>query len=575
MPSITSLGLGASALNQETIDKLRKADEAAMLKPIKDRVDKVIQQKEDFQTIVNSLKNLQTLGSYFSDELTYLKRSTSNSGNGGTVEAQSGVSPQSGKIFVEQLAQKSIYQSKGFAKTSDIISTKGGENLIISIDGKKYEIELSAGMTLNDLKEEINETTNGNIEASILNIGGDDPYTLVLKSKDTGKENEITITTTGDDTDFGFDEIQQAQDAKFDFNGVSITRDTNTVTDLMVGVTINLDKAGEYINFTISQDLNEMADKFEEFVNAYNDTATLLNNATKYDVDTGEVGSFQGESRINSIRGRITDFLFRTNSDGNALVNYGVSIDEKGILSFDKEEFISKMQEDTKAFEALLRGEKKITEASLITDKVGYEKIQEIKSDGSVQYSYTPLSKDVTVAYASIRINGIPLPEVSFSASNTPEENTQILVKAINKIADNTGVTASVSASGDKVVLSEPTGGRIEISEVSEDAKKYFGFSETVKTGSVEETDGIFSDLDDYFDSTLVGEFSTLGLLEGSLKSESSSLEDEIDAVTKRLDDKYAIMTEQFAKYNQIIKQFESDFNSLKMQIDTMIAAKK
>ena len=577
MASITSLGIGTESYNltQETIDKLRKAEEATVLKPVKSRVEKVIQQKDDFKVIVDALKNLQSLGSYFGDEISYLQRSTSYTGNGGSIEAQSGVTPQDGKIYIQQLAQKSIYQSKAFAKTTDIISSNGGETLSISIDGKEYKIDITAGMSLNDLKEEINQTAQGAIEASILNIGGDEPYALVIKSKETGEDNEIKITASSDDLDFGFSEIQKAQDAKFDFNGVSVTRDTNEITDLIVGVTIKLEEAGEYINFTISQNLDEMVEKFEEFVNTFNDTTELLNEATKYDIDTGESGSFQGESRINSIRGRLTDILFKQNSDGNTIVNYGVEIDQDGKLLFDKEEFLSQMQSDTKAFESLFRGETKITEATLVSDKVGYDTIQEIKSDGSIEYTYIPIEKDVTIEYGDVKINDISLPEVTFYASNTPEENTQILAKAINQIADDTGVEATVSASGDKIILTEKTGGKIEISEISEDAEKYFGLNKTVKSGSVEYTDGIFSEMDDYFDSILVGEYSTLGLLESTLKSEGESLEDEIDAITKRLDEKYALMAEQFVRYNQIIKEFESDFNSLKMQIDAMVAAKK
>jgi len=222
----------------------------------------------------------------------------------------------------------------------------------------------------------------------------------------------------------------------------------------------------------------------------------------------------------------------------------------------------------------MMRGETKVTEAILTTGKIGYEKTEKINADGTISYEYAPLQEDVTVEYGSIRINSIPLPEVKLLASNSEEENTQILAKAINDIADNTGVKATISASGDRVILTEELGGRIEISEASEDAQKYLGFINTVSSGSVEYTSGIFSDLGDYFDSLIVGENSTLGLLGQSLDYDSKRLEEEIDTVTERLDKKYDIMAQQFAQYSKIIKQFESDFNSLKMQIDTLTAKK-
>ena len=577
MASISSLGIGVENYNltQDTIDKLRKVDEEAMLKPVKKRVDKNLQQKEDYQTIVESLKILQTSSSYFGDELSYLKRSTTYSGDGGTIEANSGVLPSSGQIYVEQLATKSIFQSKGFAKTTDPISSSGDETLTMQVGDDTIEIDINAGMSLEELREEINSNSKDLVEASILNVGGDNPYTLVIKSKESGLDNEITINLSNEDSQLSFDEIQKAGDAKFDFNGVSITRSTNTITDLMVGVTINLQEAGEYINYSITQDLDEMLSKFEEFVETYNSVVSILNEATKYDVDSGESGSFQGDTTISSIRSQVNDIILGYADNGKSLANYGLDINEKGILSLDSAKFQEEMTNDPETFEAMMRGETKITEAVLTNGKTGYEKVEEINADGTTSYEYIPLQEDITIEYGSVRINGVPLPQIELLASNSAEENTQILAKAINDIADNTGVKATLSASGDRVILTEELGGRIEISEASEDAQKYLGFINTVSSGSVEYTDGIFSDLSDYFDSLIVGENSTLGLLGKSLDYDSKRLEEEIDAVTERLDKKYDIMAQQFAQYSKIIKQFESDFNSLKMQIDTLTAKKQ
>ncbi len=573
--SISILGLGSSALNADTIDQLKAADEKILLAPAQKRAERNIQQREDFQTLVDGLKGLQSTASYFADEISYLKRSTTVSGDGGTISAESGVSPQSGKIYVEQLAQRSILQSRGFATQNEIISASGGETLTIALGPDRFEIDITAGMSLSDLQETIRERTGGAIEASILNTGGDEPYSLVLKSKDTGSSNEVSVTSSSDTFDLGFTEIQKGQDAKFTYNGIAITRESNTVDDLLTGVTITLDQADEYINFEIKQNLSEMSDKFEEFVNSYNETMALVAELTDFDEESSTAASFQGDSRVNSIRTSLSGLIFKTSTLDMSMTEFGLDVTQDGVLTFNKADFEAKMAEDPEAFESFFRGNTEVKEAVSISGKVGYS-YQSLTDaqDNSDQSTYLPIEEDVTVAYGSVNINGVALPEITLLASNTPEENTQLLVKTINSITLETGVKASVSGSGDKVILTNESGGEIDLSGATSDAVNYLGLSNSREIGSRDYTDGLFSDIDNYFEGLLVGEFSTLGLLESSLKSDTERLDEEIAKTTERINQRYEIMEAQFASYNSIIKQFESSFSALQMQIDTMTADK-
>lgn len=569
--SISILGLGSSALNADVIDQLKAADEEILLAPSQKRAEANIQQRQDFETLIENLKGLRDSASVFSDELSYLKRTTTVSGDGGTVTAESGVTPQDGKIYVEQLAQRSILQSKGFSSETDMLSAIEGETMTIALGPDRFEIDLKSGMTLSDLQQEIQDRTGGAVEASILNVGGDEPYTLVLKSKDTGSDNELSVTYSSETFDLGLTEIQKAQDAKFDYNGISITRSSNTVDDLITGVKINLDQEGEYINFEIKQNLDEMGDMFEDFVNTYNETVALLGDLTDYDIETGDSGSFQGDTRVSAIRSELSRMLFATSADGTNMTAFGLDVTEDGMMSLDRGTFESKMAEDTSAFEGFFRGNTKITEAVSVSGRVGYS-YQSLTDaqDGSDQSTYLPITEDVTIGYGSIKINGINLPSVSLLASNTPQENTLLLVKAINDIANETGVKASVSGSGDKVIFTNESGGEIDLSGATADAMNYLGLSNGRVVGKSEYTDGIFADIDAYFEGLIVGEESTLGLLETSLKNETDRLDEEISKTKERLETKYSIMEEQFASYNSIIKQFESSFSALQMQIDAM-----
>ena len=101
--------------------------------------------------------------------------------------------------------------------------------------------------TLADLRDGINNA-DMDVTASILKTG-DLTYALVLKARE-GAAHAMRITATEDPGAAGLNNFAYstpdssvqtiaAADAKFDMDGVTITRETNEVTDLIKGVTLH------------------------------------------------------------------------------------------------------------------------------------------------------------------------------------------------------------------------------------------------------------------------------------------------------------------------------------------------
>ena len=102
--------------------------------------------------------------------------------------------------------------------------------------------------TLESLKDKINALNYG-VVASVIGAG-DDTFTLVLKSSD-GKSNALRITATESPSGSGLSTIDNTTtngskqklagaDASFTVDGISLTRSSNTITDLFSGYTVNL-----------------------------------------------------------------------------------------------------------------------------------------------------------------------------------------------------------------------------------------------------------------------------------------------------------------------------------------------
>ncbi|MBL0687686.1 MAG: flagellar filament capping protein FliD [Sulfurospirillum sp.] len=195
--SLSNIGLGSNgALNWDIIEQLRAVDEQNQIVPISNKILNTNEKLADLSILTTLTAGFKSATSTLSDQLSYLKRTTSVSGNSIGVSAVSGVNIQEFNIDVNNLATHDIMESKKFSSETSTFAT-GDETITIHVDGIDYNIDITANTTITQLKDEIFDKTNGQVVTSILNVGGEDPYKLVLKSKDTGADQSILITSTG------------------------------------------------------------------------------------------------------------------------------------------------------------------------------------------------------------------------------------------------------------------------------------------------------------------------------------------------------------------------------------------
>ena len=71
------------------------------------------------------------------------------------------------------------------------------------------------------------------------------------------------------------------------------------------------------------------------------------------------------------------------------------------------------------------------------------------------------------------------------------------------------------------------------------------------------------------------GEHSSLKMFEKSIDNDTKKLQEEREQSLKRLNERYEIMANKFAAYDSLINQMNQQFQSLQMQIDAQIYAKK
>ncbi|EFO6606269.1 flagellar filament capping protein FliD [Campylobacter upsaliensis] len=360
--TLSSLGFASGVLTQETIDKLKKAEEAGRVEPYKKKVEENAAKQKDLTEIKTKLLAFQTAVSSLGDATAFAARKVSSSikdNPAASLSADAGVALQSMKVNVTQLAEKDVYQSKALATDTGLVNAnlKNEVKLTFFQNGKEYSVTIDKTTTYKDLADKISTASDGNIVAKIINTGEKpDGYRLSLTSKETGEENAISFypgskeTTTQPDgttkteykenqeakdifknlgwelddnnkpTDidknkkgYGIKDqtnhLKKAQNAEFTMDGIKMVRPSNTITDIGVGLTLTLNKTGE-VNFEVQQDTEAVTKAMEDLVNAYNDLVANLNASTDFNSETGMKGTLQGVSEVNSIRSTLISALF-------------------------------------------------------------------------------------------------------------------------------------------------------------------------------------------------------------------------------------------------------------------------
>ncbi len=581
--SLSSLGLGSKVLNYDVIDKLKDADEKALIAPLDKKMEQNVEKQKalvEIKTLLSALKGpVKTL----SDYSTYISRKSNVTGDALSASVGAGVPIQDIKVDVQNLAQGDINELGAKFSSRDDIFSQVDTTLKFYTQNKDYAVDIKAGMTLGDVAQSITDATNGEVMGIVMKTGGNDPYQLMVNTKNTGEDNRVyfgshlqstltnknalslgldgsgkselslnlkgadgnmhevpimlelhesasikqkntaiqkaiqqalendpnfkdliangdisidtlhggesliindrrggnieikgskakelgflqTTTQESDllkssrtikegklegvislngqkldlkaltkegntseentdaiiqainakeglnafknaegklvinsktgmltikdedalgknslkdlglsagimqsyeasqDTLFMSKNLQKASDSQFTYNGVSITRPTNEVNDVINGVNITLEQTTEPNKpaiISVSRDNQAIIDSLKEFVKAYNELIPKLDEDTRYDADTKIAGIFNGVGDIRAIRSSLNNvFSYSVHTDNGveSLMKYGLSLDDKGVMSLDEAKLSSTLNSNPKATQDFFYG---------------------------------------------------------------------------------------------------------------------------------------------------------------------------------------------------------------------------
>ncbi len=355
---ITASGIGSGLDISSLVSQLVAAES----EPANDRLNaKEItlgSELSAYGTLKSALATFQSSVTKLEDESAF-QVYTATSSNSEVFTSTADDSAVAGKYNIEvmQIAQSDKVRSADFTASTEVVGTG---TLDISLGATSFQLTIdSNNNTLEGIRDAINSASdNPGITATLINV--DSGTQLILSSDQVGASNTINVAAVDDDAGDGFDlarldsanliSLQTAQDAIIKVDTQTVTRDSNSFSDVISGVTFSLAKAqpGTIETLTVASDNASIKKDVESFVSNYNKLIGVMKGLSKYDETTKVSGALNGDSIIRGIQTKLRQVI-STTVDGSAFSNLselGITLGDGGSYVIDDAKLNSSLAND-------------------------------------------------------------------------------------------------------------------------------------------------------------------------------------------------------------------------------------
>jgi flagellar hook-associated protein 2 len=325
--------------------------------------------------------------------------------------AGSGAIPNSYSIAVKQLAKAQQLSVENDTRDKPIGNADAKVTITLKEGEKPLELDLKNDETsLDQIAKKINDR-KGDVVAEVITIE-DGEHKLVLTSKKTGEAGDMAISVTGNSqlkSKLEGAAVETAsQNAELFLNGKPITRSSNTISDMITGVTLELREVSELKDpglpaddpqsyktesLTITEDTSKVKTLIEEFVKNYNSYLSTVASATKYTAPDRESqsttpdstnGALFSDGSLRRLTSQLKSTVGGNYPDADALIqslgSIGITVKFDGKIGDERSGALGELSIDTKKLDAALKDNPKAVEA-LFLGKGGSEGIKDRMED--------------------------------------------------------------------------------------------------------------------------------------------------------------------------------------------------
>ena len=370
MTSINMMG-AYSGIDMSVIDQLVAAEKAKGAKFTNQKA-KIEKEQSTWKDVNSRLDNLHKKIDALTKTETFQTRTvSSNIKDSSFLEVTAGEKAAVGqyRVQVTKLAEATRLTGEpitGIKSIYDDLGLTGNFSFNVAVAGKdtiNVSIEILAEDSLRDITDKINEKTKeSGVRASIVdnrlvltdtNMGN----SVITVSTDLQKSKNATVNGLGLDGEGVEVESIAGNAAEFTVDGIEITRNTNTIDDVVEGLTFkltNTHNGDTFETINVASDDTKTTEAVKEFVEQYNSIMDFLDKQLDVgdpSAEDNKTGALTGDGTVMRLQSGLRSLMTK-NLEGEFsgkfknIKDIGITIDRYGKATFDETVFNNALQED-------------------------------------------------------------------------------------------------------------------------------------------------------------------------------------------------------------------------------------
>ena len=334
-------------------------------------LDKIKTQIEQKKLVISDLGTIKSKVATLQDALTFLQtpntfnNSLASSSDATIVSAtaSNGAVKANHSVTVTSLATATRNTVTGYASSTASATVDATNGFAITVAGTTYNTNgnktvsgvvtanavtvLGASPSITDLRNWINGL-GVNVSASVVETTGSSNWALMIQGTQTGTTNAVSYTgLTGVPATLTDTSVTAAANASFIVNGTTFSRASNSVNDVIDGLTLSLNKASATAQtISVGKGTDVSNDAINTLIKAYNDVMSTYKTMTANSANSDKPGNFAKSpatlSFINQIKDRFAKGISYT-ANGTlttmSLSALGIDLQRDGTAKFNSASF--------------------------------------------------------------------------------------------------------------------------------------------------------------------------------------------------------------------------------------------
>lgn len=335
---LTALGAGSSIDTKSLANSLAQAEIGPRKDAINTKISKTEAKVSGYGALKYALSDLKTA-------FEKLKNANDFSGTKPSISQPSAFAvttdasalPGDYTVNITQVAQATRWASNTIAPTTTNLN--GGQSFeLVFSSAPDNPITVATDTPMGVITAVNAQTKSTGVSAQLIKT--DSGYNIVFTGQE-GAANDFSISSTASDLTLQSSALQIAQNAELSINGIGISNQSNTLSDVLPGVTLSLYAATTgSAKLSLNQEVSAIKDNIKALVtsyNTFNDNLGVLSDSKSTVEQFG--GALAGDSMLGRIKSQMRSLVtgdYTLQANGSTVSNPNVSAAWQLGLSFDR-----------------------------------------------------------------------------------------------------------------------------------------------------------------------------------------------------------------------------------------------